>query len=499
MPKSMPRPFRYRGGWRVQVTLANGTRPAKDFDSFDEAKAWANDTLANANAQHEPELGGPTRATLAEALQHYARLYTVTKGGVDAELNRINHYLVADRISPLRACKSADGKVTLEAYAPKSQPKAWQKHNDERRALRLATYEAIQKLAQTRCSQLCTADFRRLITTMTQDGLSESTIQKEIALLRHLFNVAAREWQWKGFENPTVGIKLGKSQIRFVVITRKQEEALWQAISECDNPFFWPLVVCGLETTMRLSSMLSMRWESVDLENRQALVDSKTGQVVVPLSQHIVNVLSDMPRDASGRVFPMTSNAVKMAWNGVREKAGLPKLQFRDLRHLGATDYARRGLSAHHLRTILGHKTLHMAQVYVNLAATDILDAMDETARPIPPVQVPRVAEGSAQEITKRRRSERLADALRQKLQKAAQEQASPSSATAHVEEASGTRTEQRAVHTTTMTIPAAGTASAVAADAASSCAATPGSGTNATQTAMRPDNVIRFPGRRAA
>jgi integrase len=408
MPKAIPQPFRYRGAWRAQVTLSNGLRPHADFDDHAAAKQWIADTIANANPDHAPELGGPTQCTLAQALRHYAGLYSLAKGGVAAELNRINHYLIADCQAPVRAVRNAAGHLALETYQPKAQPKAWQAHNDERRALRQATYEALGALARKRCSQISTVDIRRLMATMTQEGLSDSTIQKEIALLRHVFNVAAKEWQWKGFENPTAGVKLGKSNARFVFVTKQQEAAMWQAVAQCDNPYFWPLVVCGLETTLRLSSLLSLRWEAVDLENRQAMVRSKTGPVMAPLSRHLLNVLSDMQRSDCGFVFPMTANAVKMAWNGVREKCGLKHLQFRDIRHLGATAYARRGLNAHQLRVILGHKTLHMAQVYVNLAASDVLDAMDATAAEVPPEQVPPTASGCAAEHIKRRRSARL-------------------------------------------------------------------------------------------
>ena len=354
MAKSLPKPFKYRGRWRAQVTCKNGTRPHADFDDHASACAWICDTLSNANTEHQAELGGPTQATLAEALNHYAALYSVNKGGVDSELNRINHYLAGAGLKLLRKTQTENGQVALEHYEPKAQPQGWQEHNDSRRAQRSETYSAIAALARKRCSLINTADIRRLMSTMKSEGLSDSTIQKEIALLRHMFNVAAKEWQWKGFENPTEGLKLGTSQRRFVFITKEQEAALWEAIAECDNPYFWPLIACALETTMRRGSLLAMRWDKTDLEGRIAQVPSKTGEINVPLSQQAVRVLSEMPRHPSGKVFPMSANAVEMAWDGVRIKAGVPTLQFKDIRHLGATAYARRGLNAHQLKAILG-------------------------------------------------------------------------------------------------------------------------------------------------
>ena len=417
MAKSLPKPFKYRGRWRAQVTLKSGSRPHADFDDHASACAWICQMLSNANTEHQAELGGPTQATLAQALNHYAALYSVNKGGVDSELNRINHYLAGAGLKLLRKTKNEKGQIALEHYEPKAQPQGWQEHNDIRRAKRSETYAAIAALARKRCSVINTADIRRLMGTMKAEGLSDSTIQKEIALLRHMFNVAAKEWQWKGFENPTEGLKLGTSQRRFVYITKEQEAALWEAIAECDNPYFWPLIACAMETTMRRGSLLAMRWDKTDLEGRIAQVPSKTGEINVPLSQHAVRVLSEMPRHPSGRVFPMTANAVEMAWDGVRVKAGVPELQFKDIRHLGATAYARRGLNAHQLKAILGHKTTFMAQVYVNLVAQDVLDAMDATAPVTPVTQVPPPAVGSAERIVQGRRAARLNDPVKKRPQ----------------------------------------------------------------------------------
>lgn len=416
------KPFKYRGKWRATVTLANGRRPTRDFEKCDDAVQWMAEQLANANAEHLPELGGPTVATLADALQLYAQLYTTNKRGFASELNRINHYLEAVGLAPLKSVPNATGGYSLKEYTRRALPKSWQDHNESRRDARAQTYTRIGELAKKRCSVISTADLRRLVADMSSEGLSASTIQKEIALLKHLFNMAAREWNWKGFENPCMGIKLGKSDTRFVFITKEQRQLLWDALAECDNPFFWPLVEVNLQTTLRRASLLAMRWDQVDLDGRIAVLPSKTGQVPIPLTQHAVKVLREMPRHDSGRVFPMTPNAVDMAWDGVRQKAGLEKLQFRDLRHLGATDFARRGFNSHQLKAVLGHKTTYMADVYVNLVNQDVLDMMDRTEPVSPVMQVPPPASGSATDMLKLKRSARLTRAVVAQIQASGKE-----------------------------------------------------------------------------
>lgn len=59
----------------------------------------------------------------------------------------------------------------------------------------------------------------------------------------------------------------------------------------------------------------------------------------------------------------MSAEAIRKAWSRVREKAGLPKLLFRDLRHVAPTSYAREGMNAFQIRDILGHKTTNQGKM----------------------------------------------------------------------------------------------------------------------------------------
>lgn len=412
----MPSPFQVRGKWRAQVTLKNGQRPSKDFEKYQDAKQYISDTLSERNTEHQPRLGGPTQATLSVALTYYAGLYTVNKGGARAELNRINHYREGAGQQPLCLKVRDKGVKELEESPRQRGPSAFEIHNDKRRGVRQATYQRIAMLACKTCNSINKADIRELMADMKREGLSDSTIQKEVALLRHMFNMAIEEWNWLGFKNPAEGIKLGKSNQRFVFLTEAQEAQLWKALNECDNPYVPHWVALALETTLRPGSLNALRWDSVDLDNRVAFTPSKTGSVPVALSQAAVKLLKDMPRSACGRVFPMSANAMDMAWDGARLKAGLPTLRLADLRHLSATRYARRGLTAPQLQKMLGHKSMTMAQVYINLVQNDMLDALDRVESTSSVYSIAPLDGQSAAAVQKRRRSERLTEAVVKKV-----------------------------------------------------------------------------------
>ena len=411
MSKTIASLFKYRSKWRAQVTLKNGLRPAKDWDTRDEAKEWIADQLANANSEHQPRLGGPKQTSLAQALAHYAGLYTIAKNGYEAEIGRINHYLEGAGLKPLKIVER-NGKRELLLKEAKPLPSAFAAHRDKRLEERQETYKMIAALGQRRCSTLSVVDFREFMVCMKKESLSPSTIQKEIALLKHLFNVAAQEWNWKGFDNPCVGLKLGSSNQRFVFLTSEQKVALRDALAECDSPYFWPIVECCLQTTLRVGSLLAMTRTNVDLDGRIAVLPSKTGTVSIPLSKKAVQILRDMPVHPSGRYFPMSGNAIRQAWKGVRDKIGMHALQFRDGRHLGATEYARLGANAHQLQQVLAHKSPRMAQIYVNLVKTDTLEFLDRIAPAQVVYQIPEPAIGSGEEILKSNRVKRLTKAL---------------------------------------------------------------------------------------
>ena len=416
MSRRIPQPFRYRNGWRAQVTLKNGKRPIADFDTQADAKAWIADMLANNNADNAPVLGGPTQARLADMLDYYVRHVTLAKGGAVQEINRANHYLAATELPELALWENTEGQkkiVTLaEKHAMKREasgdtaaaptqkrqgtrneagvtPNSFARHNDARsHQSHPRTYELYAALANKRASQITGAHMQSLHSTMTAEGYAASTIQKEIALLKALFN-ETKKWNWPARDNPCAGIKLKQGNRRFVVFTDAQRERLVNALMECDNPQFWPLVEFSLETAVRQISILRMAWEDISLQDSKLCTSAKGVVSFIPLSPRAIQILEGLPGPRQGRVFTTTAEAIRKAWLRVREKAGLPNMMFRDLRHIAPTMLARAGMNAFFLRDVLGHKTTTQADIYINLANQDVVDALKrlapEVGTPLPP------------------------------------------------------------------------------------------------------------------
>ncbi|MBL8313799.1 MAG: tyrosine-type recombinase/integrase [Rubrivivax sp.] len=386
----MRRPFQIKGrdGWQAEYRYSDGKTQRRTFATQAQASAWLDEQVSFEDAAAGPLLGGPTRVTLGAFLGEYAYRFTIAKRSFKTEIERINHYVEAIGAPRLVVRVNGDGSRELQQVQDSLVlPAPFRSHRDARLQARQLTYDCLARLARKRVCEVSTADIRELMTTGTAEGWSDSTIQKEVALLKAAFNSAIREWRWKGFENPCMGIKLGRSNRRFVVVTELHMQRLVSALSECDNPQFWPLVDLAIHTTLRQGSLLSMRWSQTNLETRRARVWAKGRWADAQLPARAVDILRSMPRDAEeDRVFTMSENAVNMAWEGVREKAALPGLTLRDLRHVGATAWAKAGLGVHALKELLGHTTTRMAEVYVNLARSDVIAALDQVAAEMNPL-----------------------------------------------------------------------------------------------------------------
>jgi integrase len=389
--------YKHRKGWQACANVL-GERIKKNFATEGAAKKWATATEAEMERGHKPSLGGPSKVTLAGMLVKYAHQFTNSKKGAKSELDRINRYLIAAKLPPLRQEPTDNGGLKLielavcEDDAP--LPSAFQAHLEERRDKRAKTNALRAELACTLVSDITKDMLRRFMSQMHSDGLGGSTALKEMALLKHAFNMAIREWNWSSFKNPLLGMKLPTpAPPRDRVFASDEEQRLRKAMKECDNPFILPLFDFAIETTARRGSLFKLEWCDVDFERRYAMLYNTKGghNVPVPLTLRAMEILKRLPRDpGQTKVFPITVSALKSAWNRACKRAGIDNLHFHDGRHIGTTQHAKRLRSPHMLMQITGHLTTGQLGRYVHFMSDDITDALDATepaedAKPLPP------------------------------------------------------------------------------------------------------------------
>ena len=202
-----------------------------------------------------------------------------------------------------------------------------------------------------------------------------ATVCREMGVIQRMFEVAIKEWGIPLSSNPLKLVskpKPGPARERRVE-GESERVRLTDASEDCRNPLISPLFRFAIETGMRRGELIGIRWEHIDTGRRTLHIPkTKNGYPrTIPLSSAALRILADLPRNDE-RVFPLTANAVKLAWRRLRKRAGASDLRFHDLRHEAVSSFFERGLSVPEVALISGHRDARMLFRYTHLRAEDV-------------------------------------------------------------------------------------------------------------------------------
>jgi len=184
------------------------------------------------------------------------------------------------------------------------------------------------------------------------------SVGSELALIKRVLDTAVKKWGFGIPYNPINDIEYPKgSSARTRRLTDNEKDRLLTAASSQRNIFITPIIEFAIETGIRRSEILKLRWCDSDLDNGFAsLYDTKNGEDRrVPLTRRCVEVLRTVLQDHE-KVFPISANCLRLAWVRARNKAGIAGLIFHDLRHEAVSRFFEMGVSVPEVALISGHK-----------------------------------------------------------------------------------------------------------------------------------------------
>ena len=219
-------------------------------------------------------------------------------------------------------------------------------------------------------SELKSSDFAKYRDERKKDNVTNSTINRELSAMRVAIQTSIDEWDCWIPENPVKSsIKLSENPARERRLKAGEYEKLMVACKR-NNKFaspsiFWcPAINFAIETAMRLSEQLSLRWENIDMIKRTAYLpakDTKTKRSrTVPLTSKAIDDLKELPRHISGKVFSMSLNYHNKGWRALTKRAGVEGLRWHELRREATSRLFEQGMSVTEVQSITGHKTLQM-------------------------------------------------------------------------------------------------------------------------------------------
>lgn len=199
-----------------------------------------------------------------------------------------------------------------------------------------------------------------------------STVRRELLLLRHIFEVARKEWQLPIDGNPVDNVTRPVSNpSRDRRLDENEFGRLFDALKACRNSDILPAVKLAVETGMRRGELLSLRWGDIDwLSQTACLRQTKNGSKrIVPLSDEATAVLKALYHrpQRQEKVLLISPNALRLAWERAVRRAKLKDLRFHDLRHEAISHFFELGLSVPEVALISGHKTPTLLFRYTHL------------------------------------------------------------------------------------------------------------------------------------
>ncbi len=238
---------------------------------------------------------------------------------------------------------------------------------------------------EIRAADFSTGHVRRYIKARREEGASNATINRELAIVKRAFHLGAQSDPPRVSRVPHIPM-LGESNIRTGFLEHDAYLRLRDALPEEIRPLF----VTAYYTGARKGELLSLRWEQVDLgANRIKLEPGTTknreGRTLPVYGEMrewllIEKDIRDAKHPECPHVFRRGGKPVKnfrKSWTEACKRAAVPGLLFHDLRRTAVRNMVRAGIPEKIAMQISGHKTRAVFDRY-NIVSDRDLDLAAE-------------------------------------------------------------------------------------------------------------------------
>lgn len=149
-----------------------------------------------------------------------------------------------------------------------------------------------------------------------------------------------------------------------------EEERLFKVLPE----YLKGIVIVALNTGLRKSNILELRWEQINFDFNfiEVLENKGNKHILIPLNEKLIQFFSNKPDvERKGYIFinPETGlpyKDIKKAWSTALEKANIENFRFHDLRHTFATRLIEKNIDIVVAKELMGHADISTTMIYVH-------------------------------------------------------------------------------------------------------------------------------------
>ena len=233
-----------------------------------------------------------------------------------------------------------------------------------------------------RAIDLSSEQLARYVDKRQQEKAANATINRELSALKRMFRIGQQSTPPKVVRAPKFP-KLSENNIRKGFLEDGQYRKL---IEYCPELWFRSLVECGRTYSWRISELLTMRVNQVDVSQRVIRLEPGTtknrdGREVL-MTDEVWKLLSALVhgKSAEDHVFTRSNGRpvcdFRVTWQKACAYAGVPDLLFHDLRRTGAMNLRRAGVAEGIIMKIGGWRTRSVFERYAIVSRSDMNDAI---------------------------------------------------------------------------------------------------------------------------
>jgi integrase len=231
-----------------------------------------------------------------------------------------------------------------------------------------------QHLNNTNLDEITKAKIDKIKVAKKSEGVSNSTVNRTLELLRSILNLAQQEWEWLD-STPSVRM-LPEQSTRIRWLTHEESVRLINELPE----HLKAMARFTLATGLRESNVTGLQWSQLDMQRRCAWVhaDQAKGKkaIAVPLNEDALAVIRQQIGKHDTHVFTYEGNPVTRAnnhaWRKALVRAGVKDFRWHDLRHTWASWHVQNGTPLHVLKELGGWADLTMVLRYAHLSSTHL-------------------------------------------------------------------------------------------------------------------------------
>jgi len=250
-----------------------------------------------------------------------------------------------------------------------------------------AVVSIVRILGDVRLRDLKRRDADRFVEKRLEEGVVPATVNRGLAVLRHILSVAVERDYIES--NPLSKYQmLPEVEEALRIMTYDEYRQLIEAVAEEDPVIGVYTVILG-ETGMRKSEGLRMQWDHIHKagpgQHVVMIGKTKGGKVrSVPLSDLALEWLEKSVRFID-IPYVFVDPLRRRPWKDPRgpffkgrEKVGLDRVGFHDLRHFRATQWLMKGVDVNTVKQLLGHADIQTTMRYVHFVETHATKAVVE-------------------------------------------------------------------------------------------------------------------------